>query len=178
MVAKGEPIRGETSVEENGPASDLRLDGPAVMAGGMPAVVAAMKHALGEPGLLPGAQLLLRVNQFGGFDCPGCAWPEPDDHRSTAEFCENGAKAIAEEATAERVTPEFFRQWSVAALREQSDFWLGKRGRLTHPMVLRAGAAHYEAIEWDEAFRLMADELNALDSPDRAAFYTSGRTSN
>ncbi|HKR02650.1 MAG TPA: FdhF/YdeP family oxidoreductase, partial [Pyrinomonadaceae bacterium] len=121
---------------------------------------------------------LLAVNQKDGFDCPGCAWPEPDGERSHAEFCENGAKAVAEEATLARVTPEFFREWSVSELSRQSDFWLGKQGRLTHPMLLRAGGTHYEPISWDEAFQLIASELNALASPDEAIFYTSGRTSN
>ena len=121
---------------------------------------------------------MLAINQKDGFDCPGCAWPEPDGERSHAEFCENGAKAVAEEATTKRVTPEFFRQWSVEELSKQSDFWLGKRGRLTHPMLLRAQAPHYEPISWDEAFTLIATELNALASPDDAIFYTSGRTSN
>jgi len=174
MVAKPDHVRAEAPAEESG----LRLDKPETTAGGLPAITEVMKHALGEPGVPHGAQLLRSVNQFGGFDCPGCAWPEPDDRRSIAEFCENGAKAIAEEATDERVTPEFFREWSVAALSEQSDYWLGKRGRLTHPMVLRDGATHYEPIEWDEAFRLIGAQLNALRSPDQAVFYTSGRTSN
>src|SRR5919199_1499228 len=94
------------------------------------------------------------------------------------ESSANGAKAVAEEATTRRVTPEFFREWSVADLSRKSDYWLGKRGRITHPMVLRRGATHYEPLGWDEAFKLIAEELNALRSPDEAAFYTSGRTSN
>jgi molybdopterin-dependent oxidoreductase alpha subunit len=148
------------------------------VAGGLPAVWEATKHAAREMGLLRGARTLLRLNQKDGFDCPGCAWPDPDGDRSHAEFCENGAKAVAEEATVRRVTPEFFREWSVADLSQKSDFWLGKQGRITQPMVLRRGATHYEPIEWDEAFKFLAEELNALDSPDEAAFYTSGRTSN
>jgi len=174
MVAKPDQVRAEAPAEESG----LRLDKPETTAGGLPAITEVMKHALGEPGVPHGAQLLRSVNQFGGFDCPGCAWPEPDDHRSIAEFCENGAKAIAEEATDERVTPEFFREWPVASLSEQSDYWLGKRGRLTHPMILHDGATHYEPIEWDDAFRLVGEQFNALRSPDQAVFYTSGRTSN
>ncbi|MGH9901726.1 MAG: FdhF/YdeP family oxidoreductase, partial [Pyrinomonadaceae bacterium] len=148
------------------------------VAGGMPAVWSSLKHAWREMGAARGARTLLRVNQKDGFDCPGCAWPDPDGERSHAEFCENGAKAVAEEATTKRVTPEFFREWTVAELSRKSDYWLGKRGRLTHPMLLRRGGTHYEAVNWDEALAIIADELNALASPDEAAFYTSGRTSN
>ncbi len=104
--------------------------------------------------------------------------PETPGHRKHAEFCENGAKAVAEEATTRRVGPEFFATHSVAALLERTDYWLGQQGRLTHPMVLRPGARHYAPIGWDAAFELIADELRALDSPEHAAFYTSGRTSN
>ena len=125
-----------------------------------------------------GFKILSHVNQKGGFDCPGCAWPDPDDERSGFEYCENGAKAVAEEATLKRVTPEFFASHPVEAMGEQTDHWLGKQGRITHPMVLREGSAHYEPIDWDNAFDLIAAELNSLDTPDRASFYTSGRTSN
>ena len=148
------------------------------VAGGLPAVWEATKHTAREMGLLRGTRTLLRLNQKDGFDCPGCAWPDPDGERSHAEFCENGAKAVAEEATTRRVTPEFFKQWSVADLSQKSDYWLGKQGRITQPVILRRGATHYEPVEWDEAFKFLADELNALSSPDEAAFYTSGRTSN
>ncbi len=148
------------------------------MAGGIPSIVAAAKAAWNEMGVTRGVRTLLRLNQKTGFDCPGCAWPEPDGERSHAEFCENGAKHVADEATTKRVTPEFFRNWSVADLREQSDYWLGKQGRITHPMVLRRGATNYEAINWDDAFALIASELNSLANPDEAIFYTSGRTSN
>jgi len=148
------------------------------VAGGLTAVWVATKHAAREMGLLRGARTLLRLNQKDGFDCPGCAWPDPDGERSHAEFCENGAKAVAEEASTRRVTPEFFKEWSVADLSQKSDYWLGKQGRITQPFVLRRGATHYEPVEWDEAFKFIAEELNALDSPDEAAFYTSGRTSN
>ena len=147
-------------------------------AGGLPAIVATLKTLSAETGLIRGARTLLRVNQPQGVDCPGCAWPEPDQHRSHFEFCENGAKHIADEATTKRVTPEFFQQWSVADLALQSDQWLGAQGRITHPMVLSRGATHYEAIGWDEVFELIAGELNSLNYPDQAIFYTSGRTSN
>src|SRR5207302_3538145 len=132
----------------------------------------------GEIGPVAGTRTVLKVNQVGGFDCPGCAWPEPDDERSHAEFCENGAKHVAYEATTKRVTPEFFREWTVADLSYKSDYWLGKQGRLTQPMVLRNGNAHYEPISWEDAFALIAGELTSLNHPDEAIFYTSGRTSN
>jgi molybdopterin-dependent oxidoreductase alpha subunit len=149
----------------------------ALSAGGVPAVVSALKHAWSEMGPVRGTRTLLNVNQPHGFDCPGCAWPDPK-HRTAFEFCENGAKAVAEEATTARVTPDFFRQWSLVELAAQTDHWLGKQGRLTHPLVLREGATHYAPLSWDEAFGLIAEELNALGSPDEACFYTSGRTSN
>jgi len=147
-------------------------------AGGVPAIVSAVKSAWNEMGPVRGLRTLLKLNQQGGFDCPGCAWPEPDEERSHAEFCENGAKHVADEATTKRVTPEFFSQWSVAELFHKSDYWLGKQGRLTSPMVLREGATHYEPITWDKAFELIAETLNSLAHPDEAIFYTSGRTSN
>jgi len=125
-----------------------------------------------------GIAALSRLNQFDGIDCPGCAWPDPDHDRAVNEYCENGVKAIAEEATAKRCTPEFFRAWSLSELSRQSDYWLGHQGRLTHPMVLRAGSDHYEPIAWKDAFDMIASELNGLGSPDQAIFYTSGRTSN
>ena len=147
-------------------------------AGGVPAIVATIKSLSAETGLIRGARTMLKVNQVGGIDCPGCAWPEPDQHRSHFEFCENGAKHIADEATTKRVTPEFFQQWSVADLAMQTDQWLGAQGRITHPMLLSRGATHYEPISWDDTFELLADELNSLNYPDQGIFYTSGRTSN
>jgi molybdopterin-dependent oxidoreductase alpha subunit len=147
-------------------------------AGGVPAIIATVKALSSEMGLVRGARTLLKVNQPGGVDCPGCAWPEPDRERSHFEFCENGAKHIADEATTKRVTPEFFQQWSVADLALQSDQWLGAQGRITHPMLMRRGATHYEPVSWDNAFELLASELNSLNYPDQAIFYTSGRASN
>ena len=144
----------------------------------MPAIVAAIKSISDEMGLVRGVRTLLKVNQTGGVDCPGCAWPEPDRERSHFEFCENGAKHVADEATTKRVTPEFFQKWTVAELLEQSDQWLNAQGRLTHPMLLRRGATNYEPLSWDDAFELLAGELNSLNYPDQAIFYTSGRTSN
>ena len=151
---------------------------PPSVAGGIPAIVQSMKYALGEAGVIRGTRLLARINQVEGFDCPGCAWPDPDGHRSSFEFCENGAKAVAEEGTSARITPDFFARHSVAQLSEQSDHWLGKQGRLTEPMLLEPGATHYRPIGWDEVFARVGAELRALASPDEAVFYTSGRTSN
>lgn len=156
----------------------VQIESPSKAAGGIPSIIATTKHAWAEMGIARGVRTLLNLNQKTGFDCPGCAWPEPDNERSHAEFCENGAKHVADEATTKRVTPEFFSQWSVADLSDQSDMWLGRQGRITHPMVLRSGATHYEPIAWADAFELVANELNALSSPDEAVFYTSGRTSN
>lgn len=147
-------------------------------AGGVPAILSTIKHAYNEMGVVRGAKTLLKVNQKDGFDCQSCAWPDPDDERQVVEFCENGAKAVAEEATTKRVTPEFFKKWTVPELTRKSDFWLGKQGRITHPIVLREGSDNYEPISWEEAFKLIAEELNSLSSPDEAIFYTSGRTSN
>ncbi|MGC4030313.1 MAG: FdhF/YdeP family oxidoreductase [Tepidisphaeraceae bacterium] len=147
------------------------------VAAGYPAVMKTMKFALKEGPVRTTIALTL-ANKKGGFDCPSCAYPDPDGRRHPAEFCESGAKAIAWEATSKRVTPEFFKQHSVADLAKQTEKWLGDQGRLTHPMVLRRGSQHYEPIAWADAFKLIADELNGLDSPDEAMFYTSGRASN
>src|SRR5262245_48674100 len=147
-------------------------------AGGIHAMVAIVKSISGETGLIRGVRTLLKINQTGGVDCPGCAWPEPDHDRSHFEFCENGAKHVADEATTKRLTNEFFQQWSVADLSHQSDQWLNAQGRLTHPMLLHRGATHYEPVSWEAAFDLIATELNSLNFPDQAIFYTSGRTSN
>ncbi|NJQ02198.1 FdhF/YdeP family oxidoreductase [Streptomyces zingiberis] len=164
------------------PVSDPAQDAPEV---GPPARSAAGPAAVGRSLRMAGRQMgarrtaltLLRVNQKEGFDCPGCAWPEAED-RHTAEFCENGAKAVAEEATLRRVTPDFFAEHSVADLAGRSGYWLGQQGRLTGPMYLPEGGTHYEPVSWDRAFDIVAEELRALGSPDEALFYTSGRTSN
>jgi molybdopterin-dependent oxidoreductase alpha subunit len=129
-------------------------------------------------GTLASLRNFTSVNRFDGFDCPGCAWPDPDGHRTIAEFCENGAKAVADEGTRKRAGPEFWSQWSVGELSRKSDQWLNSQGRLTHPMILRPGSDYYSELSWDEAFDIIADELVSLDNPDQAVFYTSGRTSN
>ena len=148
------------------------------VAGGLPAIAATLRATSSEMGLIRGVRTLLKINQTGGVDCPGCAWPEPDHDRSHFEFCENGAKHVADEATTKRLTTEFFQHWSVADLSHQSDQWLNAQGRLTHPMLLHRGATHYEPVSWQDAFDLIATELNSLNYPDQAIFYTSGRTSN
>ncbi|MBW9111986.1 FdhF/YdeP family oxidoreductase [Microbacterium ureisolvens] len=155
----------------------MHVSRPKKVAVGVPAVLHALQIANAQMGVKRSVQTLLRVNQKDGFDCPGCAWPE-EDKRHMAEFCENGAKAVAEEATLRRVGPEFFAAHSLDELRTHDDWWLGQQGRLTHPMVLDESGTHYRPISWDDALRLVADELKALDHPDEAVFYTSGRTSN
>jgi len=124
------------------------------------------------------ARTLLEINQASGFDCQSCAWPSPDVKRKIFEFCENGAKALSDELTTKRVDRHFFREHSIEQLAARSDYWLNKQGRLTEPMYRRAGATHYEAISWDEAFQVLSKELDSLESPNQAAFYTSGKTTN
>jgi molybdopterin-dependent oxidoreductase alpha subunit len=146
---------------------------------GVKAITSALTHIKNEVGILKGIRLLKNINQKDGFDCPGCAWPDPDAKRAfLAEYCENGAKAVAEEATKSKVSPLFFATHSVAALSKLSDYEIGKSGRITQPMYLPEGKDHYEEISWEAAFSIIGEELNSLDSPDEALFYTSGRTSN
>ncbi|GAA4817185.1 FdhF/YdeP family oxidoreductase [Streptomyces ziwulingensis] len=164
------------------PVSDPVQDAPQITgvkhaAAGIPAIGHTLRMAQRQMGVKRTALTLLSVNQKDGFDCPGCAWPEPA-HRHTAEFCENGAKAVAEEATLRRVTPEFFAAHPVADLAHRSGYWLGQQGRLTHPVYLPEGGTHYEPVTWERAFDIVAEEIAALGSPDEAVFYTSGRTSN
>ncbi|MEV6076097.1 FdhF/YdeP family oxidoreductase [Streptomyces sp. NPDC052069] len=164
------------------PTGDPVQDAPQIAeaqhaAAGLPAIAHTLRVAQQQMGVRRTAQTLLKVNQKDGFDCPGCAWPE-GDKRHTAEFCENGAKAVAEEATLRRVTPDFFAAHPVSDLATRSGYWLGQQGRITRPMYLPEGADRYEAVTWERAFAIIAEELRALASPDEALFYTSGRTSN
>jgi len=148
---------------------------------GVPAIIAAMRNVASQAGMIRGMKALLKMNQKGGFDCPSCAWPDPDDERhGLAEYCENGAKAVADEATTKRLTPEFFAdpENSVFNLSQLSDYQLGHKGRIAHPMYLPKDATHYQPISWEDAFNLVAKHLNALASPDEAVFYTSGKISN
>ncbi|WP_439130976.1 FdhF/YdeP family oxidoreductase [Polaribacter sp.] len=146
---------------------------------GPKAIVSALGHIKNEVGIIKGIGLLKNLNQKYGFDCPGCAWPDPHEKRAfLAEYCENGAKAVAEEATKNKVSPLFFATHSVNDLSKLSDYEIGKKGRITHPMYLPEGAEYYKEISWDNAFQIIADQLNALKNPNEAIFYTSGRTSN
>ena len=157
----------------------LKTTNPKKVAAGIPAVISSAKHVFGEMGLGRGLKALANLNQKGGIDCPGCAWPDPDDERSTiAEYCENGAKAIAEEATTKKLDTTFFQENSVSQLSMLSDYEIGKKGRLAQPMYLPEGSDHYQEISWEGAFSKIAQHLNGLKSPDEAIFYTSGRTSN
>ncbi len=155
----------------------LRLQAPPAKAAGLKAVTNAMRHLSDELGLFDGLRLMTRINQKHGVDCPGCAWPDPEHRSKLFEYCENGAKAIAEEATKKRVNAAFFAQHSVEELSTWSDFELGKSGRITEPFILDEGASNYRPIAWDEAFARMADHLRAIH-PNEAVFYTSGRTGN
>jgi molybdopterin-dependent oxidoreductase alpha subunit len=148
-------------------------------AGGLASILSSVRQLARERAVRPGAAALRVLNQDGGVDCPGCAWPEgAPGERSHFEFCENGAKAVAAEATGRRATPELFARHSVEELRAQSDFWLEQQGRVTEPMLLGAGETHFRPVSWDEAFQRAGDHLRSLESPHQAVFYTSGRTSN
>jgi molybdopterin-dependent oxidoreductase alpha subunit len=169
---------GEVSAQTPEALGNLKLTDPKKKAAGLPAVLRSAQYAWKMAGAARGTYALSQLNQKGGIDCMSCAWPDPDGDRSFAEFCENGAKAISHEADRRKCGPDFFAKHSVAELSTQSDYWLEQQGRLTHPMVLRSGATHYTPIAWDEAFSLIAGELNQLPTPDQAVFYTSGRASN
>ena len=172
-------IKSEPSAENPFRLLDLKLTPVEKKAAGIPAVLAVFSDLFEEKAVVRAGRALFKVNQMEGFDCPSCAWPDPDDERSVlGEYCENGAKAVAEEATSKRVTPQFFKENSVADLAKLDDYQIGKMGRLTDPMYLPEGATHYQPISWNDAFKKIASHLNALESPDQAAFYTSGRTSN
>src|ERR1700723_817644 len=147
-------------------------------AAGIPAIWNTMLYGIGEMGPIRAPEAFLKINQVTGFDCQSCAWPSPDKKRKTFEFCENGAKAVSDESTKKRIGAEFFAMYSIAELAAKSDYWLNQQGRLTSPMVRHANATHYQPITWREAFAMIAEELNRLDSPDHASFYTSGKTTN
>lgn len=146
---------------------------------GLPSVISSVKHVFGQMPISRGVKVMMKLNQKGGVDCPSCAWADPDGRRSQlGEYCENGAKAIADEAMTAKADAYFFEQYSINELIAQSDFWLGLQGRLAQPMIVREGSDRYEPITWDEAFTLIAEHLKELHSPDEAIFYTSGRSSN
>lgn len=162
-----------TQKEEN-----LFIGKPANAAAGKEAVYVAMKSLLKRVKPFKAFQVLKGLNQKNGVDCPGCAWPDPSHRSNLGEFCENGVKAIAEETMDKNANEVFFSKYTISELKDKSDYWLGQQGRLTRPMVVRAGENQYTPIEWGEAFSLVAEKLKALSSPDDAIFYTSGRTSN
>ena len=155
----------------------LKLKNVKKIAAGIPAATNSLKHGIKKMGLTKTIKTLTTVNQSGGFDCPGCAWPDPK-HSSTFEFCENGAKAVADEGMKANVNPEFFAKHSVQRLSQKSDYWLNKQGRISEPVILREGSNYYEPISWEESFKLISKNINDSNNPDKSVFYTSGRTSN
>ena len=167
------PVNELTPLEKNPP----KLSKPKSTAAGIPGVLASFSHSVSN-NLVSSIYNLSKVNRFQGFDCPGCAWPDPDNHRSRFEFCENGAKAVADERTSNKADPDFWSNWSVNELSLKSDNWLNKQGRITDPMVLMPNSMHYTKISWDEAFDIIATELASLEDINQSIFYTSGRTSN
>ncbi|HJM44529.1 MAG TPA: molybdopterin-dependent oxidoreductase, partial [Candidatus Poseidoniaceae archaeon] len=150
---------------------------PKKSAAGLPAIVSTTKHSLKKMGVFKSLRTLSLVNQKEGFDCPGCAWPDPD-HRTNFEFCENGAKAVADEAMNKKIGAKFFTKYSISDLSKKSDYWLNSQGRLITPMFKDVDSGNYEEISWENAFKLIGNELKSLNSPNEAIFYTSGRTSN
>lgn len=158
--------------------SDLKVTRPVTIAGGALGVKEALKHGFKEMGIVRTMSALQKMNQVDGFECPSCAWPDPEKSSKFAEYCENGAKALADEATTRKIDAEFFAKHSVEALSQLTDFELNKFGRLTVPLVLLPNSVHYQPITWEKAFELLAQELHALASPNEAIFYTSGRSSN
>ena len=156
---------------------DLVVTKPKKTAAGVEAVLVALDRGFAQAGVGRTAKALLRLNQRDGTDCPGCAWPESQGHRKAAEFCENGAKAVAEESTKRTVTPAFWAEHSIAELATKTEYWLGNQGRITHPVVIRPGDTHYSQISWNDAFELIGEQIRAT-VPDRTVFYTSGRTAN
>jgi molybdopterin-dependent oxidoreductase alpha subunit len=173
QVPSGEKLQIETPLETHPP----RVKGPKSAAAGWPAVWHALMHVVRTGAPIRGFRGLLGMNQKRGYDCPGCAWPDPDGNRHIAEFCENGAKAVAEETTQARATPERFGAWTIAQLSELSDYRLGLIGRFTEPMILKKGADRYERLSWEEAFQTIAEAMNAAPA-EESVFYTSGKASN
>ncbi|HEY1990059.1 MAG TPA: FdhF/YdeP family oxidoreductase [Acidimicrobiales bacterium] len=155
----------------------LTVGKPETWAAGVPGVAHSLIQAYEEMGVRRSAVTLRAINQKDGFDCMSCAWPDPPD-RKMAEFCENGAKAVAWEADRRRIPSSFWDEHSLTSLQGRSEYWMGQQGRLVEPVYKPAGSDHYRPVSWDEAFSIVADELHALSSPNQATFYTSGRTSN
>ena len=168
-----DPFDGTTPPDTTG----LRLSNVKKTAAGIPAAVSSLNHGIRKMGLTKTVRTLLMVNQKEGFDCPGCAWPDPQ-HRTSFEFCENGAKAVADEAMKAKVNERFFGKHSIQHLLNQSDYWLNRQGRIAHPMIKKPEATHYEPISWADALDLVASSINKMENPRRGVYYTSGRTSN
>src|SRR5690606_32827543 len=159
--------------------TDLKIKTPPVNSVGFEALKSSVSHVLKYTKPIDAIKASLKMNQKGGFDCPGCAWPDPDDERSSiGEYCENGIKAMTEEMQNKLINRDFFANHSVDELAGLSDFEIGKSGRLSEPMYLPKGATHYQPITWEEAFTKISHHLNGLNNPDEAVFYTSGRTTN
>jgi len=157
---------------------DLVVSSPKSAAAGLKAVEVSFERGLKQGGVSRTVRSMFRVNQPGGVDCPGCAWPESiTGDRKRVEFCENGAKALAEENTLRVASPEWWAEHPIAELAERTEYWLGQSGRITHPMMIRAGETHYRPVSWGEAFATIGEHVRAT-TPDRCVFYTSGRTPN
>lgn len=173
MATKHKPV--ELTPEK---FTGLEHEAPPTVAAGLTAVVSSAKHLLSEMDPLRATKAMFALNQKQGIDCPGCAWPDPDDERSSiAEYCENGAKAIAEEATTKKLDEAFFAKYSVEDMGEWTDFEIGKKGRIAQPMIIRKGETHYQPISWQDAFQTIGNQLKS-HGPNEGLFYTSGRTSN
>lgn len=171
-------FRRNVSVRGSDDFTNIKLKEPVRHAAGMLGIQAALQHGFKEMGVLRSMRAMLNMNQNDGFECPSCAWPDPDKPSNIGEFCENGAKALADEATTAHIGREFFKKNSVEELSLLTDYELNKFGRLIEPLVLRPGRIHYEPISWQEAYDLISEELQKLSTPDEAIFYTSGRSSN
>ncbi|MCP4974764.1 MAG: FdhF/YdeP family oxidoreductase [Maribacter sp.] len=171
-------FRRNVSVRGSDDFTNIKLAAPLRHAAGLLGIKAAIQHGLKEMGVVRSMRALMNMNQNDGFECPSCAWPDPDKPSRFREFCENGTKALADEATTQHIGSDFFKNNSVEQLSELTDYELNKFGRIVEPLVLRPGKIHYESISWQDAYALIAKELRKLNSPDEAIFYTSGRSSN
>ena len=169
-----EGVRAQPPIE----AERLKIRKPKRVAAGIAGVTESFKIGFSEAGFSRTMKTMRSVNRFDGYDCPGCAWPDPDNHRSGFEFCENGAKAFATEATKKRLTPELLASKTVQEWSQHSDMELDKLGRITHPMILDRDSNHYQSISWDDAFSLIAEVVREANDPNETVLYTSGRASN
>jgi len=170
-------IKAENLDKEAAAVIGLNFDGPKTFAGGIDSVINSLSYLYKETGISRSRKIISAFNQEKGFECPGCAWPNPDCNRSHFEFCESGAKNLSSEATTKQVDPDFFQRWSLHDLRLTSPHWLEQQGRLTHPMLLDENESHYKPVSWKDAFNIISEELKSLNNPNEAIFYTSGRTS-